>query len=83
MMRTSWACVLCTCKTAAELASRRWCAFAVTSLAPQRLVGGSRRRTTAPVRVIDVVFHVLVELFEEKGSLKAHLLDTAAQTLNP
>lgn len=42
-------------------------------LATQRFVCGSWRRRTTPVAVIEIEFHVLVELFEEKGSLEAHL----------
>jgi hypothetical protein len=52
-------------------------AFAMASLAPQRLVGGRRRRTATAVRVVDVELHVFLKLFEKEGAFKAHLLDTA------
>jgi hypothetical protein len=49
VVRTPWACVLDASQTAADLSSCGWCAFAVTSLASQRLVGWGRRGTAAPV----------------------------------
>lgn len=55
-------------------------AFAMAALAPQRLVGGCRRRTATPVRVIDAELHVLLELLEEEGALESHLLDATVQT---
>ena len=39
-----------------------WCSLAMAALASQWLVCGCRWRTAAPIRVINVVFHVLVEL---------------------
>lgn len=55
----------------------------MATLASKRLVGGSRRRTATPVRVIDAVFHLLLELFEEKRTLEPHLQDGPIQTLDP
>jgi hypothetical protein len=60
---------------AAYLRACGWRAFAMASLAPQRLVGGRRRRTATPVRVIDVELHVFLKLLEEEGTFKTHLLD--------
>lgn len=51
----------------------------MTALAAQGLVCGGRRRGTAAVRVVHVVFLVLLQLLEEKGTLESHLLDAAVQ----
>lgn len=48
-------------------------------LAAQRLVGWGGRGAATPITVVDVVLHVLVELFEEKSALEAHLLDSTVQ----
>jgi hypothetical protein len=49
----------------------------VGAFAAQRLVGGCGRRGAAAVAVVDVVFHVFVELLEEKGALESHFLDAS------
>lgn len=48
---------------------------------PQRLVRRRRRRGGTSVGVVDVVFHMLVELLEEEGALKAHFCDCAVEPL--
>lgn len=61
-------------------ASRRRRALpVVTAFAPQRLVGRCGRRAAASVAVVDIVFHVLVDLLEKESSLQTHLLDTAVK----
>jgi hypothetical protein len=50
-----------------------------TPLTPQRLIRRRGRRTATPVAVVDVVFHVFVQLLKEKGALEAHLLDAAVE----
>jgi hypothetical protein len=51
-------------------------AFSVVgAFAAQRLVGGCGRWGGTAVAVVDVVFHMFVELFEKEGALEAHLLD--------
>lgn len=55
----------------------------MTPLAAQGLVCWSGWWTATSIAVIDVVFHVLVELFKKKGALEAHLLDPAIQTGYP
>lgn len=65
--------------TAALAPSRRRALAVVATFAAQRLVGGRRRGAAAAVAVVDVVFHVLVDLLEKEGALEAHLLDAAVQ----
>jgi hypothetical protein len=55
----------------------------VAPLAAQRLVCRGGWWAATPITVIDIVLHVLVQLFEEKGALEAHLLDSAVQTGYP
>lgn len=52
----------------------------VSALASQRLVGWRRRWTAAPVTVVHIIFHMLIDLLEEEGSLQPHLLDTTVET---
>ena len=54
----------------------------MTALAAEGFIGRCGREATTAIRVVDVVFHVLVELFEEKGSLQPHLSDCAVETLD-
>lgn len=53
------------------------------ALAPQRFVGRCRWRAGTAIRIIDVVFHALVELFEEECALEAHLHDRTVETADP
>lgn len=67
--------------TGAAAAAKGWGALSVVApLAAQRLVGWGRRGAATPIAVVDVVLHVLVELFEEKSALEAHLLDSTVQS---
>lgn len=52
----------------------------VAAFAPQRLVCRRRRRRATAVAVVNVVFHVFVQLLEEEGTLQTHLLHTSVQT---
>lgn len=76
LVRIARAFLLCSCATA-RLRPCGWCAFTMAPLASQRLVGGSRRRTATPIRIIDGKLHVFLELLEEECAFKAHLLDAA------
>ena len=67
------------CASSAAASRRRRALAIVTALAPQWLVCGRRGRRAAAVAVVDVVFHVFVELLEEEGALEAHLLDAAVE----
>jgi hypothetical protein len=65
--------------TASHAASlRSWWRRALSvmaPLAPQRFIRRRGRWRTTPIAIVDVVFHVLVELFEQEGALETHLLD--------
>jgi hypothetical protein len=77
MLYTSWALVL----QAANLTGSwgRRALSVVAAFTPERLICGRGRRRAASVAVIDIVFHVLVELLEKKCALETHLLDAAIQ----
>lgn len=79
MLHTTRALMLDTDAPGLRSARRRRALPVVAALAPQRLVGGCWRWRAAAVAVVDVVFHVFVELLEKEGALKTHLLDAAVQ----
>lgn len=64
-------------KLAPRLLRRRL--LPVRTLTPQRLVRRRRWGRTAPVAVVKVVFHVLLQLLEEEGALEPHLGDASVQ----
>lgn len=54
----------------------------MTPLATERFVCWCWGKTAASVRIVDVVFHMLVQLFKEEGSFQPHLGDCAVKSLD-